>query len=198
MKNGRDNSQGATTAPVFQPVPAYGFPREVSPRPPMRKLSFSLGASLTLAWLLAGCATSTLPARIQEKSAAYAALTPEQRKNVESGTIEVGYTTDMVYLALGSPRQVQTKDTPEGKAEMWSYTNFDATGPVSTLSFNSPGSRSTMMQTLPSASGRGGSPRTATSGGPTPTLDLADIPSQTLYVFFFDGKVFEIKIDQPN
>lgn len=164
----------------------------------MRKLSVSLGASLALAWLMAGCATSTLPARIQEKSAAYAALTPEQRKNVESGTIEVGYTTDMVYLALGTPRQVQTKDTPEGKAEMWSYTNFDSTGPASTLSYNAPGSRSTMMQAPPSASGRGGSPRMATSGGPTPTLNLADLPSQTLYVFFFDGKVFEIKIDQPN
>jgi hypothetical protein len=164
----------------------------------MRRFPVSLGASLALALLVPGCETKNLSARIQEKSAVYASLTPEQRKNVESGTIEVGYTSDMVYLALGSPHQVQTKDTPEGKAEMWSYTNFYATGPASTVSFNSPGTRYTMMQAPLSASSRGGAPRTSASGDPTPTLGLADIPSQTLYVFLFDGKVFEIKVDKPN
>jgi len=164
----------------------------------MRKNFVPLGASLALALFVAGCESNNLSARIQEKSAVYAALTPEQRKNVESGTIEVGYTSDMVYLALGAPQQVQTKDTPEGKAEMWAYKNFTTTGPASTLSYNPPGSRNTMVQAPPSASGHGGSPRTATSGGPIPTLDLADIPLQTLYVFFFDGRVFEIKVDQPN
>jgi hypothetical protein len=170
----------------------------------MKKLPGSLGATLVLALLVAGCETNVRSARIQEKSAVYAALTPEQRKNVESGTIEVGYTSDMVYIALGAPKHVETKDTPEGKAEMWTYLNFYSTGPASTLSFNPPGSRYTMMQTSPNAPGRGGPSRTAapsfgaTGGGPTPTLDIADIPSQTLYVFFFDGKVFDIKVDKPN
>ena len=74
------------------------------------KYSTSLGAALALAILLAGCdATSGTAARIQEKSAVFAQLTPEQKKNIEEGAIEHGYTTDMVYMALGKPTKSREK-----------------------------------------------------------------------------------------
>ena len=172
----------------------------------MKKLPAPLGAALALALLVSGCATDGRTARIQEKSAAYATLTPEQKQVVESGAIEVGYTADMVYMALGTPQQVKAKNEPEGKVEMWTYVGYSPTIAASSLALNNPNARYTMMQTSSSApggpsSGRASTPGlAATNGGPTAYLamDLPDIPSHTLYVFLFNGKVFNIKINHNS
>ncbi len=57
--------------------------------------------------LMAGC-ESTLDSRIQEKCAVYQLLTSKQQKQIKAGQIKVGYTSDMVYLALGKPSSVRT------------------------------------------------------------------------------------------
>ena len=76
-----------------------------------------------LALLLAAC-SSGISARIQEKSEVFAQFTPEVQKNIREGTIEPGYTADMVYMALGKPTKETVKDTPHGKVGIWSYANF--------------------------------------------------------------------------
>lgn len=75
------------------------------------------------ALLLTAC-SSGISGRIQEKSAAFAQFTPEVQKNIREGTIEPGYTADMVYMALGKPTKETVKDTPHGKVGLWSYANF--------------------------------------------------------------------------
>ncbi len=62
--------------------------------------------SLVAAVLLAAGCVSTQSARIQEKSAVFASLTPRQQQLIKAGRVKVGFTTDMVYLALGKPAQV--------------------------------------------------------------------------------------------
>ena len=59
--------------------------------------------------------------RIQDKAAVYAQLTPELQTKVTKGVIEVGYTSDMVYLALGAPSKKKEKTATEGTVELWSY-----------------------------------------------------------------------------
>ena len=170
----------------------------------MKKNLAPLGAALVLAFLVTGCETNGRTARIQEKSAVYATLTPNQKKVIDDGAIERGYTADMVYMALGTPKTVKSKDAPEGKIEMWTYTNYYPTVVASKLSLNNPNSRYTMMQTSSStpggpSSGRAATPSLfATTGGPTASLDVADLPTHTLYVFLFNGKVFDIKLDTEN
>ena len=43
-----------------------------------------------------------------------------QRK-VSAGIIEVGYTTEMVLLALGEPNREFSRQTENGSAEVWVY-----------------------------------------------------------------------------
>lgn len=72
--------------------------------------------------LLAGCATSTIESRKQERPAAYDALSPEQKKLVDNGQIKVGMSQDAVYLAWGRPADVLQNETQQGKSTIWLYT----------------------------------------------------------------------------
>lgn len=156
-------------------------------------------AALVTAMMFAGCdASSGVAARIQEKSAVFAQLTPEQKKNIEEGAIEYGYTTDMVYLALGKPSKVKEKTAPEGTVLMWTFNNYFPTVAVSQLALNDPsrhGYRS--GQTYANVPGNSVSISSTAPTGPEPGVDsLAEIPSETLHVLFLDGKVFQIKLEE--
>jgi hypothetical protein len=84
----------------------------------MRNL-FLLG-SLTL--LLAGCATSTIESRRQERPAAYAGLSPELKELVDQGLIRTGMPEDAVYIAWGKPAQVLHSQAGEGgPTTTWLY-----------------------------------------------------------------------------
>ena len=146
---------------------------------------------------LAGCdATSGVAARIQEKSAVFAQLTPEQKKNIEDGAIEYGYTTDMVYMALGKPSQVREKAAPEGTVLMWTFNNYFPTVTVAKLSLNDPSRRYRAGQVYANVPGNSVSLSSTKPTGPEPGVDsLGEIPSETLHVLFLDGKVFQIKLE---
>ena len=167
------------------------------------KYSISLGAALAVAILLAGCdATSGVTARIQEKSAVFAQLTPEQKKNIEEGAIEYGYTADMVYMALGKPSKVKEKAAPEGTVLMWTFNNYYPSIAVTQLAMNDPSRKykAAQLTTNYPRVGPGGSTAASLSStkptGPEPGVDsLGDIPSETLHVLFLDGKVFQIKLE---
>ena len=168
------------------------------------KFIVTFGAALSAAMLLAGCdATSGTAARIQEKSALYAQLTPEQKKNIEEGAIEHGYTMDMVYMALGKPSKSREKAAPEGTVVMWTYNNYYPTVTASTVTLNNPSRRRLNYQAsslFPNNNPNVG-PQAANIAGTKPTgpeagIDnLPDVPSETLYVLFLDGKVFQIKLE---
>ena len=56
--------------------------------------------------LFLGCATHRLESRKKERQAAYAALPPEQRRLVDQQMIDVGFSTNAVYIAWGAPAHV--------------------------------------------------------------------------------------------
>ncbi len=162
----------------------------------------TIGAALLAAMALAGCdATSGTTARIQEKSAVFATLTPEQKKNIEEGTIEYGYTQDMVYMALGKPSKVREKTAPEGQVVMWTFNNYYPTVAVVELANNAPGRKYRPPAIGPNTPDTGSavkSPSISSTkpSGPEPGVDsLGDIPSETLHVIFHEGKVIQIKLE---
>lgn len=172
--------------------------------------SAALGLGLTL--LLSGCETTSTninntalrQLRIQDKAAVYAQLTPELQTKVTKGVIEVGYTSDMVYLALGAPSKKKEKTATEGTVELWSYNTYYPTVTATQLSLNNPGARfqpftnSVSMPDLHAAGAgaAGAAPSLfSTTGGPTPSLGLADLPLETVYVTLYNNKVIKISLE---
>ena len=83
----------------------------------------TFGWILLLALVAVGCVTpSTVASRKVERAPAYAALQPEERALVDQGHIKVGLTEDAVYLAWGSPSQIQRSETAAGATTTWLYT----------------------------------------------------------------------------
>jgi hypothetical protein len=88
-----------------------------------RPLAASAVALLVLA--LAGCESDGgIAARSHEKADVYASLNPRQKKCIDRGSVAVGFTPDMVYIALGKPDVVKTQATPKGKDELWTYKRY--------------------------------------------------------------------------
>lgn len=71
---------------------------------------------------LAGC--STVDKRIEEKSAAFAAYPAEIRDNLRKGIVEIGYTPDQVYIALGKPDDKRERLTAQGRELTWIYHSY--------------------------------------------------------------------------
>ena len=77
--------------------------------------------ALSVCLLLAGCATSTIDSRKQERAAAYAALSPEFKALVDGGQIRKDMTEDAVYIAWGKPAQILQQEDEHGAATIWLY-----------------------------------------------------------------------------
>jgi hypothetical protein len=172
-----------------------------------------VGAAVALALLITGCETDGgVSARAQEKSAVYSALKPWQKKYVDKGAIAMGFTTDMVYIAMGRPDKVETKDLPEGKTDLWTYKQYypdvDAIhgfghADFSTESAYQPQPSTTQLdaqtgKTVPTGMARGGADTIGRTGGPQGgTIEPADLRSYTIKVLFANGKVVRMGAD-PN
>ncbi|MEY4487759.1 MAG: hypothetical protein RIQ79_267 [Verrucomicrobiota bacterium] len=74
------------------------------------------------ALFLGGC--NTYQKRAAEKSAAYNALDTATRTRLEARSIQMGDTTDMVYIALGTPDEKREIIDASGKATTWIYNNY--------------------------------------------------------------------------
>jgi len=72
--------------------------------------------------LLAGCSTHPLETRINEKNDSYAHMTPRQQELVRQGHITIGFTPDMVYMALSKPDRILTGPGPQ--QETWEYYTY--------------------------------------------------------------------------
>ncbi len=80
------------------------------------------GCVLALA-LAAGC-LSTPERRIAQAPAVFAAFPPDVQAKVRRGEVDIGFTPDMVRLALGGPSRVLTRRTGAGEVEVWIYTAY--------------------------------------------------------------------------
>ncbi len=85
------------------------------------KISALLILSLT-ALTFSGC--NTVKSRIEEKSAVFASLDPEAQARIKQGLVDIGYTTDMVYIAMGSPDEKKERITGEGNETTWIYNSY--------------------------------------------------------------------------
>ena len=71
-----------------------------------------------------GCASMGMKKRISEKSEVFNALTPQEQKVLQAGFIEKDFNKDMVYIALGKPSEIKSKDSPLGAVTTWVYKRY--------------------------------------------------------------------------
>ncbi|MDD2239256.1 MAG: hypothetical protein PHO14_10925 [Kiritimatiellae bacterium] len=70
--------------------------------------------------LLAGCAT-TPARRIQRNQELFDSLPVAEQARIRGGQIALGYTADMVRIALGDPQRQLTRRTPDSESAIWLY-----------------------------------------------------------------------------
>jgi hypothetical protein len=70
---------------------------------------------------LEGCANAS--SRLRARPAAAAALDPVTREKIEQGVIEPGFTSEMVFLALGRPTTPLGADIDQTREGVWKYSN---------------------------------------------------------------------------
>lgn len=75
--------------------------------------------------LVSGCATPA--ARIKRNPDLFATFPPDVQANIKQGNVDVGYTRDMVYIALGDPDRRYTRKTSAGEVEVWAYVDTYST-----------------------------------------------------------------------
>lgn len=76
--------------------------------------------------LLAACTTPE--ARIRRNAGYFATLAPEQQELIREGKVTIGFTPEMVRLALGDPDRVWKRTDADGVGEVWSYTDYETAG----------------------------------------------------------------------
>ena len=90
----------------------------------MKTPKFIFAAATMLAALcFAGC--STPESRIRKNPEVFARLSPAQQDMIRKGQVGIGFTQEMVQLALGEPDQIRTRTDVSGVSEIWSYTNYE-------------------------------------------------------------------------
>lgn len=86
------------------------------------RLSLILVAGLATAVAFTGC--NTFSSRAREKSETFESLAPAEQQRLQRGTINVGDTEDMVYIALGYPDERRNISNADGTQNVWSYKTY--------------------------------------------------------------------------
>lgn len=92
----------------------------------MKKILLVMLAGLVA--LLAAC--STPASRIKKQPDLYNRLSQEQQDLIRNGEVGVGFSTDMVKLALGEPDSVRERRDSEGLREIWIYATYETSSGV--------------------------------------------------------------------
>ncbi|HTX66131.1 MAG TPA: hypothetical protein VMD31_10185 [Opitutaceae bacterium] len=71
---------------------------------------------------LTGC--STVSSRIREKQAVFDTLPPATRAEIRRGQVGVGFTPDMVYMAIGKPDEMRERVAAAGHESVWKYNMY--------------------------------------------------------------------------
>jgi hypothetical protein len=85
-------------------------------RPPL-VISLLLSAVL----LATGCVSSTPQSRISQNREAYSRYPSNVQRMISAGMVDVGFTPEMVRLALGAPNREFSRQTENGSTEVWVY-----------------------------------------------------------------------------
>ena len=146
--------------------------------------------------LMTGCQTPRAT-RIDEHAALFASLDPATQAVIKAGLFDYGYSSDMVYMALGKPSRRTSAETVDGTVETWVFRNFVYGNIAGTMkmSANTPGSKP--YGPIVSSSAPGGPSLFSTKAGPVqPTIsDGSDAPVATLYLDLLNGRVVAARID---
>jgi outer membrane protein assembly factor BamE (lipoprotein component of BamABCDE complex) len=83
-------------------------------------MNLRLFSLLCLAALLSAC-SSTPENRIEKNQSAFDQYPADVQQKIRRGQVEIGFTPEMVRLALGEPTRVATRKTDSGEVEAWIY-----------------------------------------------------------------------------
>ena len=86
------------------------------------KLFSVLISCAVIAWV-AGC--STPQSRIDKEPEAFAELNATDQQLIREGKVAVGFTAEMVKMALGEPDRIFVRTDTNGANEAWSYTTYE-------------------------------------------------------------------------
>jgi len=73
--------------------------------------------------MLAGCASPS--ARIRANPQLFASFPADVQGKVRQGQVDLGFTRDMVRMALGEPNRTYQRQTTNGTTDVWSYTAYE-------------------------------------------------------------------------
>ena len=156
-----------------------------------------LAATATAMLFLSAC-QSPRDTRAQEKAEVLRMQPPEVQAKVREGLIEAGFTTELVYIALGRPDRTTTGKGDSGPTTTWSYRNFPVTGTnAAATGMNVPGARA-QNGSLSSANAPGGTgsiSRTGPSGVQAGIGNVPDAAVATLVVEFSDNRVTAVRFE---
>ena len=82
---------------------------------------FALAVGLAV---FAGC--NSPESRIKDNPQLFAQLSLEQQNLIKQGKVAVGFTPDMVRLALGDPDRVRVRTDAKGSREVWNYVTYES------------------------------------------------------------------------
>ncbi len=88
-----------------------------------RSLSSRAVVLAVVALLFAACSTPS--ARIKRNQALFDTLPAAEQALIREGKVAIGFTPDMVRLAVGDPDQRWVRTDAAGRSEIWSYTTYD-------------------------------------------------------------------------
>lgn len=160
--------------------------------------------------LFQGCVTGGASSRAEEKSAVFGQLDPATQKHILNGNVERGYTKDMVYIAIGKPSKVEMRKSQDGDVEIWVYKNMvlPQSGGFKGITYNTNFQLGT-SENLGAAGGISGARSSMTGYSPKSgtqinnevnqtamdsATELPDLPTGTLYLFFFGDHVFKMTL----
>jgi len=89
----------------------------------LRPLALLIGLATSL--LFSGC--DTVAVRVLTNYETFSKLDPKVRANIVRGRVELGYTHEMVRLALGRPNHSSSAAAVKGGYDFWSYFAQDVT-----------------------------------------------------------------------
>jgi hypothetical protein len=93
---------------MFQPA-TFFYPMKTT------RLPFLLLAALAMA----GC--STVDSRMAKAQPQFDSWPPAVQQKVRAQQVDIGFTPEQVFVALGEPDRKYTRTTAQGMAEVWAY-----------------------------------------------------------------------------
>lgn len=82
------------------------------------------GLALVLGFFLTGCVSPDT--RIKRNQAVFDQLAPTEQALIREGKVAIGFTPDMVRLAVGDPDQRWARTDASGTSEVWTYATYES------------------------------------------------------------------------